>query len=295
MAVQSYIKQNSPYVASLSLDFDADITGGLYSVYASVIHEWGDILVAEARATRVSTGEYTFSLSAAEVRSFGKYKILWRYIKTAVTYTSAQYVNVYSPYVSDGEFFDIYPELETEFADKFNSVERRVRSVIDTICGQSFQYYSNQSLTYEGTKSSNLYLTTRCCNILEVTQKTDIDITANVELAVESKYYMRLIQQLIPIATAQQVFIQPKFEIGVFYTVRGNWGWEYVPPNITDAAMLLIFDYLNDDTAYAKHGISQAKMDTYSMSFTDAAMSGSGNLEVDVLLMDYTMYTMGMI
>ena len=107
--------------------------------------------------------------------------------------------------------------------------------------------------------------------------------------------YLRRTAQVIPIATQEQKYIQPKFMSDIFYIVRADWGWDSVPTNITEAASILLYDYFNDDSAYAKHGISNAKMDQYSLTFTDAAMSGTGNIEADVLLMDYTIYTMGMI
>lgn len=295
MAVQSYTKQGLPYVASLSLASDADIVSGIYQVFISLVHDWTDVVVNNVVATRSSAGEYIYQFSADNMASFGTHKIVWRYIKTSVTYTSTSYINVYAQYVSSGEFFDIYPEIETAAGDKFDSTERRVRSVIDTVCGQNFQSIKNKTLSFEGEDRETIYFGIRCTSLIEATQKPDVDITGDCEIAVESKAYVRRIEQLIPIATSEKMYLQPRFSENEFYLFRGNWGWDYVPTNITDAATLLIYDYLNDDNAYAKHGISQMKMDQYSLTFGASAMAGTGNIEVDVLLMDYTLYTMGMI
>jgi hypothetical protein len=295
MAVQSYTKQSAPYVASLSLGSDADIVSGNYQVFISLFHDWTDTIVDNVRATRDSAGEYIYEFSADNMASFGNHKIVWRYIKSSVTSTFTQYINVYSQYISSGEFFDIYPELETTYGDKFDSTERRVRSVIDTVCGQNFQSIKNKTLSFEGEDRETIYFGIRCTSLIEATQKPDVDITGDCEITVESKAYVRRIEQLIPIATSEKMYLQPRFSENEFYLFRGNWGWDYVPTNVTDAAALLIYDYLNDDNAYAKHGISQMKMDQYSLTFGTNAMAGTGNIEVDVLLMDYTLYTMGMI
>jgi hypothetical protein len=295
MAVQSYTKQNVAYVASLSLASDADVVSGVYQVFISLVHDWTDVVVNNVVATRSSAGEYIYEFSADNMGSFGTHKIVWTYIKTSVTYTSTSYINVYAQYVSSGEFFDIYPELETAASDKFDSTERRVRSVIDTVCGQNFQSIKNKTLSFEGEDRETIYFGINCTSLIEATQKPDVDITGDCEITVESKAYVRRIEQLIPIATSEKMYLQPRFSENEFYLFRGNWGWDYVPTNITDAATLLIYDYLNDDNAYAKHGISQMKMDQYSLTFGASAMAGTGNIEVDVLLMDYTLYTMGMI
>lgn len=295
MATQVYVKQNQEYEVTLSLASDADIVSGVYQVFVSLTHEWGDTIVDEEVATRDAAGEYSYNFTAADLNSYGKHKIIWKYKEGGTFYYETAYINVYTPYITEGEFFETYPELETEYSEKFDGLERRVRSFIDTICGQNFQSIQNKSLTYAGDDHENIFLGIRCTKLISATEKPDMDVTDQVEITVESKMYIRRIEQIIPIATQDKQYIQPKFVEGSFYIITGNWGWDAVPTNITEAASLLIYDFMNDDTAYSRHGISNAKMDQYSMTFSDAAMSGTGNIEADVLLMDYTIYTMGLI
>lgn len=295
MATQTYTKQNQSYEASLSLDSDADVVSGVYQVFASLIFEWGDIVVDEELATRDSAGEYSYNFSSDNLNSYGKYKIVWKYKEGGTFYDITQYLNVYTPYITESEFFDSYPEFETGYSEKFDGYERRIRSYIDTVCGQNFQSITGKKLTYEGTDGETLFLGIRCNQLNEVLEKPDIDITSEVEITVESKMHIRRLEQLIPVATQERIYVKPRFSEDVFYIIDGNWGWDSVPPNITEAASLLIADLMSGDNAQMRRGISQLKMDQYSVTYSDGAMTGTGNIEADVLLMDYTLYTMGLI
>lgn len=290
MAVQIYVKQNNPYTATLNLGFDPDGQ----DVYLTMSHEWGRVVVDNAQASRSSMGVYYYDFTIEELCCYGKHKITWSFDHNGVAAERNTHFNMYSPYITENEFFDMYPELEI-FSDTFDAVERRVRTTIDTICGQNFQYIEDQTLTYEGEGYKDLSLGYRCANLISVTQKEDVDISYEVELSPESPRYIRRKEQLIPVATAHQQYVQPKFEKNVFYIIRGDWGWEYVPINITDAAALLINDIMSSETAQTRRGISQIKMDQYSVHYTDSIVMGTGNVEADVLLMDYTIYTMGLI
>ena len=290
MAVQVYVKQGNPYTATLNLGFDPDGQ----DVYLTMSHEWGRVVIDHQLATRTAVGIYQYTFDIDHLCCYGKHKVSWSYVHNGIDGERNTHFNMYSPYISENEFFDMYPELEI-YSDKFDMMERRVRTVIDTVCGQNFQYLENQTLVYEGEGYKDLSLGYRCAHILSVTQKPNVDISSEIELAVESPRYLRRKEQLIPVATAHQQYVQPKFESKVFYAVTADWGWEYVPTNITDAAALLLADNLGEDNTYVKHGVENVKMDAYAMHFADYAMAGTGNLEADVLLMDYTIYTMGMI
>jgi hypothetical protein len=295
MAAQTYVKQNQSYEASLRLDSDADIVSGVYQVFASLVFEWGDVVVDEEVATRNSAGEYSFTFSADNLNSYGKHKIIWKYREGGTFFYVNQYINVFAPYITESEFFDSYPEFEDEYSEKFDGFERRIRTYIDTVCGQNFQSIQGKTLTYEGTDRETLSLGIRCTELTSVTEKPDTDITSEVEITVESKMFIRRLEQLIPVATQERIYVQPRFSEDVFYIIEGNWGWDAIPSNITEAAALLIADLMSGDNTQMRKGISQLKMDQYSVTYGDGATTGTGNIEADVLLMDYMLYTMGLI
>ena len=49
---------------------------------------------------------------------------------------------------------------------------------------------------------------------------------------------------------------------------------------------------MNDDSEYRRHGISNVSMDTVSYSMNPNFYESTGNIEADVLLMDYMLFIM---
>ena len=82
-----------------------------------------------------------------------------------------------------------------------------------------------------------------------------------------------------------------------WFKVVGDWGWEYVPQNITQAADLIIYDLMSDDSIYRQHAIKEYGIDRMQRTQFDVSyLAGStGNIDADVLLMDYTIYTLQLI
>ena len=57
----------------------------------------------------------------------------------------------------------------------------------------------------------------------------------------------------------------------------------------------IIVDLMNDDSAYRQHGVTKARVDTHELTFSDSIFGSTGNIDADVLLMDYTLYFLTMI
>jgi hypothetical protein len=243
-------------------------------------HSINSFVSKERLATRTSANNYTYTISAANLYSSGAYKIKWRYIQSTISKTVDQSINVYQPYISQQEFFTIYTELSNDFDTKFSHFERLARDIINTICGQSFDYYENKILSFDGTGKDKLYLYTRIEDILEATLLPNTDITEIVRVDTSSSFF---------------IVIPDDWNMDSIYSIRGNWGWSIVPRNITEAAGILVADLMNDDSAYPQHHVAEVYYDTHRLRFDDSAFFGSGNLEVDTLLMDYIIFTMEMI
>jgi hypothetical protein len=74
--------------------------------------------------------------------------------------------------------------------------------------------------------------------------------------------------------------------------VTGDFGWRFVPDNIKQASSLLIADMMNNDSEYRNHGIVRVEMDAIRLYMKDSFYESTGNIEADVLLMDYTLFVM---
>jgi len=295
---------------TLTLTLPSDPTSNIVTV--DLYHDLGDTLVKTGvSATKVSTGVYTVTFGQESsgiyiLSSAGVYKAKFTYTMSGVSYSQYQYFNVYTPYTDSETFFEEYPELITKFQDVFDKFELRVRNVINTYCGQAFDYYENKTITVDGNNHTMLHLDLPIAYLNKVTMNdgyTDslviYDVTNpsyNVIERVressnfESSYYLRFKSSIIE--TNQSRLIANKFKSANSYKIVGDFGWRYVPTNVKQAANLLIADIMNDDSEYRRHGISSISMDTTTFSMSNRFYETTGNIDADVLLMDYMMFIM---
>ena len=92
--------------------------------------------------------------------------------------------------------------------------------------------------------------------------------------------------------TALGLLGQNKFYVKDAYLIEGDFGWQFVPNNIEQAADLLLEDMMNDDSEFRRHGIHRVDMDTIQYQVNAKFLETTGNIDADVLLMDYTLFVM---
>lgn len=281
------LEKGNNYTANKTLSTEADIVGGHYEVYVTLSHEWGVEIVAKTRATRTGTKQYQFNFSSFNLRSNGIYKIKWEYIISGKSYTEYDSVKVYTPYAYASDFFDQYPYLNNvNNTNNFDRVEEKVRNIINTFCGQSFESFYDLYLVIDGSNKRTLSLPCKIQALNTVTATiTDnlgnatTDETDNIEISPDSDWFIRWI------------LTSGKFRTYATYTITGDWGWFYVPQNVTQAAELLIAEQFNDDNAYRNHGVTDLYMDTHRMRIDEKiTFNSTGIIDADVLLMDYIKY-----
>ena len=66
----------------------------------------------------------------------------------------------------------------------------------------------------------------------------------------------------------------------------------FVPNNVEQAADLILEDMMNEDSIYRKHGIFNADMDVLKFQTGQNFYESTGNIDADILLMDYTLFVM---
>jgi hypothetical protein len=300
------VKINTSKAVTLSLDNDPTDNAVTVNVY----HEFGDKILGPSSATRVSAGNYSFTIgdNAGEepyLNSAGKYRVDFSYSVSGISYKKNVYFNVYTPYTTSSEFFALYPELQAANSSKFDVIERRARAIINTFCGQSFETYLNKKLVLNGNDHTNLHLpypisrvSTIIYNEGEVDQATYYDESADIKniekvrqpFNFNSTYYIRFKKGSTGIN--QRIFDTAVFKEESSYSITGDWGWAYVPDNVTQAANLIIADIMNDDSEYRRHGITSVDMDNIRFSMMSKFYETTGNIEADVLLTDYMLFTM---
>ena len=117
----------------------------------------------------------------------------------------------------------------------------------------------------------------------------------NIEKAKEphrfgSTYYLQFRRSTLD--SANVAILTNKFYPRDAYLIEGDFGWQFVPNNIEQAADLLLEDMMNDDSEFRRHGIHRVDMDTIEYFTNTNFYETTGNIDADILLMDYTLFIM---
>lgn len=294
---------------TLTLTLPSDPASNVVSV--SLYHEFGSLVSGPTNATRTGTGVYTITYGQAAsgiyiLNSAGKHRADFTYTISGTSYTQSQYINVYTPYYDADTFFDDHPELEDDWYDKFDAVEKKVRNIINTFCGQSFDYFPDKYFILNGNGKRTLHLPIPIVSLSKVTLNIgDEDETVlhdstdntlnNIERSREpmnfnSSYWIQWKNSWLD--SVQTLLVSTKFNYNDDYKIEGDFGWEYVPNNIKQAADLLMVDMMTDDSEYRRHGIHSVDMDTLRYTTKSTFYETTGNIDADILLMDYTLFVM---
>lgn len=267
---------------------DADVIDGIYQVFATITRlSDGAVIISNENAYRENVGVYRITLSQSETAVPAKYKISWTYTVSGVTSTSVSHFDIVIPYAKPSDVRSMFPELSSKSDEEIQRKEFLARSIIDTICNQRFSFEIGKTISVPGRGKDTLYLPERIWELDSVTTDGE-DITNLVEIF--DDYWIAVKDEDPSLSTTQRFFNGGFFVNGRIYKVTGNWGWEYVPEEISRAAMLLIKDYFTDDYILRQHGIIQANIGDESYRFKDDGWLSSGNIDVDMLLSNYTRF-----
>lgn len=252
------------------------------SATVSLIHDWGMVVVDEVSPVDGTGDSWSYTFSENDTVSSGVHKIRWNYVDSlSDEHTKDEFIEIVQRYVEKLDFFNKYPQLEDEFEPYFYDFEGVTRKIIDTFCGQDFQFVNNGVLTFDGTGGRDLYVGRRLDTYTSVL--IDEDEVVSAVTGTSDDHFDRFLR-----ITAVDGATRSRFTDGDVVTVTGNWGWPYVPSSISLAAETLILEMVNDDRINYTHGIDQIWMDTQRTEFKDGLFDTTGNLDVDTLLMDYT-------
>jgi hypothetical protein len=294
---------------TLTLTLPSDPAGNIVST--NLYHELGSLVFGPTNATRTSAGVYTITYGQQAsgiyvLNSAGRHRVDFAYTIGGTSYTQSQYINVYTPYLDRDTFFEDHPELEVDYYEQFDKLDKRVRNIINTFCGQSFDFYPNKFVLIQGSGKKTMHLPLPMSTLRKVTvnvgdedeeilhDSTDQTIN-NIEKSREShnfqsSYYVQFRKSYLD-KTQMRVY-ESRFSEDDDFKIEGDFGWQFVPNNISQAADLLMVDIMTDDSEIRRHGIVSVDMDTISYTTKSSFYESTGNIDADVLLMDYTLFVM---
>lgn len=284
---------------TLTLTLPADPTAN--DVDVSLYHEFGDLVSGPTQATRTGAGVYTITYGQQPsgiyvLNAGGRYRADFTYAVSGTSYTQSQYINVYTPYITSTQFFENHPELEDDFASNFDYFAKRAKNAIETFCGQNFEFYPNKTIVVNGNGYDSMRLPVPVTTITSIVQDKgeDSEVTIQNVEKVRQPFNFDTTYQIKFNKTLDEADV---FNTGVFnrysdYTINGDFGWRFIPENIKQASDLIIADLMNNDSEYRMHGIRRVDMDAVSFEMRDSFFDSTGNIEADILLMDYTLFVM---
>jgi hypothetical protein len=300
------VKVNSSKTVSVDLDLQPDGN----EVFVTVYHEFGDIIVGPSLASESSSNVYEFTIGVNDggkpfLDSAGKYRVDFDYNVSGSHYSRNVYFNVYVPYTNENSFFPLYPELQAGHQQNFDIFERRARAVVNTFCGQSFEPFLDKKLTLNGTNHNVLHLPVPISRLIRVVMnEEEADETVFYDEATGIKTIEKVRQPFnfnstffikfkrLSGGVGELIFDSSLFRENSSYSITGDWGWQYIPDNVSQATILLIADMMNDDSEYRRHGIVSVDMDNIRFSMKSSFYESTGNIDADVLLTDYTLFVM---
>lgn len=270
------------------------------AVTITLTHEFGDSIRAATPAGGSGVSWY-YDLTPDDTESCGSIRATWTYTIGGVTKKRVDHFRVFQPYVTEATLLMEYPELDGK-TDNFTQIERQVRQVIDTYCGQTFDAYPGRILKIDGSGTNMLHVWYRVEELTNVyvDGDTNNDVVAYVEIAPDSDFYIRkknsgsggnkseAFERMFGATEHSNRFFNKRR----VYHVKGDFGWGYVPSNVEEASKLLIQDWYNQDSTHRRHGIIFSGVGPVQNNYQTDLIGTTGNIDADVLLMDYTKFVM---
>jgi hypothetical protein len=256
----------------------------------TIKHEWGDIVFDGA----VSGTEYLFTPD-----SIGVHVFIWR---DGEQILETNYYSVYAPVIDSLKLFDIYQELEDAEEELFDFIEQVVRGIIENYTGQRFGPFIDKALEIQGDGGDSLDLPINLLALNSILNNYGDDITDLVEIYPNNN---RILQRNSRFRGAHYYEIKRDLDWNAYhifneryiFRINGNWGWPYVPPKVSQAASLLLNDFLggNEVAEMRKQGVFEAQLGDFKLRLNADQWGTTGNIQADSLLADYVAMGFGLI
>jgi hypothetical protein len=267
-------------------------------------------VVEEGVATQVSyggldqTGRYYYVVTPSLSFKPRTLKISWSYEVGGIERTDSKIVYINVPYATLEQLRTI-KELNDYSDEELIVMERMVSKIIDVYCGQSFGYELGVTKTSFGTNSDFLWLPSRLWDLDEVTILDDyVSVLRNPQGDIIGKDFdSRSIKEYVVLDRDNPWRIRNRrnidyvtlsvtesknfFRDGNIYAVRGNWGYPYVPIQISEAARILVKTYFYDDATYRERYITVIRAGNWRMEFQATGDETTGSANADMILTAY--------
>ncbi|AZU97111.1 head-to-tail connector complex protein [Streptomyces phage Gilson] len=294
-------------LANVDLKVPVTAINGTFEVKA---YDGDTVLYTFPTPTTISGG-YRVTLPFSLVDNDGSFVIKWKFNylegSQTETYQSSTAISVVTPYATIDEIRSA-TGLDTEAVSdsELIRVERRIRGVIDNYTGQSFGRYvgTKQSI---GSGDKELKVQERLVRLDNITGPNII--YSDVDVASPGLYSVRgdgwYVGFSAPTPSGDYVFenvirdpdsvYTRGFRDNFVYNITGVWGWDDVPSQVKEAALILIEDELCPQAEYRDRYLKSISGDGWRYEYNPSAYYGTGSVIADQILAPFRYNTMTVI
>lgn len=215
------------------------------------------------------------------------------------------FINLVRPYSSNSDLaeymgltiVDSNPSFGEVTETELIRLERRARSLINAKIVDDFKFVYKTVATL-GQDTDVLFMGQRIESfdqmihddvvVYDTTSDPEINDTGFEFVITRSKNNIRIVNPMININEWIDVSAIPNpgfFQKNSAYSIRGEYGWKYIPSDIELATQELVNEMYCSDYAYRLKGIKSIKNDAFTIDFDPS--TGTGNLIVDSILANY--------
>jgi hypothetical protein len=233
----------------------------------------------------------------------GKFTAKWSYVVDGEAYSRSQVYNVVTPLFTQQELVGFNNQFVELDDSQVVNLERMCRQIIESTTGQSFGYREG-TLKVSASRGGPVLMTGE-----RVISVSGVGLYG---LALAYPYAYRPIKTGFGIEavgggwdgdtyTTNGPITDPYavqrigFTAGTEYTINGAFGWEAIPTDIKDAALLLAELFSCNEATWRDRYLKAVTAADWRFDFDGRAFSGTGSVTVDNLLKKYVVGTMAII
>lgn len=283
------------------------ISGSPVWVYSTAIDLDTTQTVFSASSTKSSSsGYYNFTLSGSASDYDRKIKVTTTASYSNTSSVTVDFFELNRPFVTLDKIKS-YITLSSSVTDtKLLSVERLIRMYIQSEVLDNF-YKENKIVVSFGEDSDVLYLDKRILSISEIYEEDILIYSASSDAMAANylsesdvdKYTLKAVPStgsVISVTTPNGVYEHTGVYLitydGMFakntkYTVKGSFGWDYVPSDVEQATLMMIEDQFCKDISIRNKGIQKLQNDSYTIEYMKGFTDGSGNILADHIIQKY--------
>lgn len=270
-------------------------TVAIGNVLVSIAGADGTQWLTNAVATTTSnTGEYSIIVPPGAVAQTQILTVTWTFTVGSYPFVIAEQYMVTTPYAQWGKFVDMVPSIS--YSD-FKEREIVSRYIIEAFCGQKF-YKEQLKYNVIGSGAKSLVLPRPLLTLNSVTWPTwsipgrPGDMISSNQAFVQWEIYgdgwlIRPVahQEIIDLVHKERLH----FSRDMTYIVDGTWGFNSVPGSVTEAANILVEDFICDQHKYRDRYLKNVTFDKWDITFLPEAFETTGNVLADQMLQEFSL------